>query len=170
MQAMNSDTTFETFTTAPEATKRLGERLAKFLKGGELLELTSDLGGGKTTLVKGLAAGLGFDGSVPSPTFTVSRVYPVRDGLELNHFDFYRLGASQPPGKLGADIVSSELAEVLRDPKAITVIEWAEHGAARLPARRIRVHITPGAGDNDRKIRISGPERLIKGLKHDFSN
>ncbi|HSX41327.1 MAG TPA: tRNA (adenosine(37)-N6)-threonylcarbamoyltransferase complex ATPase subunit type 1 TsaE [Candidatus Saccharimonadales bacterium] len=154
--------TFETSTIGSAATKDLGRRLARHLKGGEVVELVSDLGGGKTTLAKGLVAGLGYDGDVPSPTFTVSRVYPVRDGLEVHHFDFYRLGTH--------DIVSDQLTEVMGDPKAITVIEWAEHGAGQLPDGRISIDIVPGKQEDERLIKLSGPEKLIDELKHDIND
>ncbi|HSX48552.1 MAG TPA: tRNA (adenosine(37)-N6)-threonylcarbamoyltransferase complex ATPase subunit type 1 TsaE, partial [Candidatus Nanoarchaeia archaeon] len=97
----------------------MGERIGRALKGGQVIELVSDLGGGKTVLVKGMAQGLGYKGDVTSPTFTISRVYQVRPGLELHHFDFYRLGRG--------DIVAQELEEVINDSEVIVAIEWAEN-------------------------------------------
>jgi len=75
---------------SPEATEQLAEAIGRRLTGGEVIELVSDLGGGKTTFVRGLARGLGSADVVSSPTFTVSKVYKA-DKLELHHFDFYRL-------------------------------------------------------------------------------
>src|ERR1700694_1633997 len=84
---------------SPNATELIGERLATHLKGGVVIELMSDLGGGKTTFVRGLARGLGSPDHVSSPTFKLSNVYtipvsktPEWDRVErLYHYDFYRL-------------------------------------------------------------------------------
>lgn len=115
--------------------------------------LASDLGGGKTTFTKGLAAGLGSLDKVVSPTFTVSRVYKCRDGLYLHHFDFYRLNE---PG-----VVGHELAEVIGDPHAVTVIEWGDIVSGALPAERITITIErqPG-GENLRCLSVSSPPGL----------
>lgn len=99
-------------------TKQLGERIARVLSGGETLQLVGDVGAGKTTFVKGLAKGLSITDDVQSPSFTISRVYDARDGLQLAHYDFYRLS---DPG-----IIANELAEVVHDTTTVTVIEWAD--------------------------------------------
>lgn len=137
---------------------QLGEKLGRLLNGGESIELSSDLGGGKTTFVKGLARGLGYDGDVTSPTFTVSRVYRLPDGKELHHFDFYRLKPD--------DITAEELAEAAGQPDKIVVIEWAGHVGAKLPAERMTISFE-ATSEADRQIIFSGPERyqtIIKGL------
>lgn len=107
--------------------------MGKLLQGGEVIELASDLGGGKTTFVRGLAEGLGFSGRVTSPTFTVSRVYPLPGNRQLHHFDFYRL----PP----ADIVATELAEVAGDPAVISVIEWGDSLGGKIPKLAIKLEL-----------------------------
>ncbi len=140
---MNSDTIYTTVSTSSAATLKLGEQIGRLLKGGEIIELISDLGGGKTVLVKGIAAGLGYTGDVTSPTFTVSRVYKMPGGLELHHFDFYRLGAG--------DIVARELAEVLGDPNVIVAIEWAANAGNILPENRLRVDVKE-TGSEERVI------------------
>lgn len=137
----------------------LGERLARLLTGGEVIELSSDLGGGKTTLTKGLARGLGYTGDVVSPTFTISRVYQLPDGKELQHFDFYRLAPD--------DITAQELAEVAGQSDKIVVIEWAGQVGAKLPPDRLKVELT-ATSETQREITISGCERyksIIEGLK-----
>src|ERR1035437_7467729 len=107
--------TYATSTTSPAESAQLASRLATLLRGGEVIELASDLGGGKTTFVQGLAQALGFTGRVASPTFTLAQVYPLPNGLELHHYDLYRLGA--------AGIIGNELAEDMGQPKVITIIE-----------------------------------------------
>jgi tRNA threonylcarbamoyladenosine biosynthesis protein TsaE len=105
--------------------------------------LASDLGGGKTTLAKGLAAGLGCVENVSSPTFTVSREYKCARGLMLHHFDFYRLNE---PG-----VVTYELSEVIDDLSAVTVIEWADIVEDYLPAKRILIRLDRTADAEDHR-------------------
>lgn len=143
---MNTSKTYKTVSTSPAASLNLGEQIGAVLKGGEVIELASDLGGGKTVIVKGIAKGLGVQGEVASPTFTISRVYQARDGLELQHFDFYRIGST--------DIVADELREVVGEPKTIVAIEWAGNAGAALPASRIRIDIT-ATGELERDISIA---------------
>ena len=128
------------------ATQRLGEKIGRLLQGGTMIELVGDIGSGKTTLTQGIAKGMGFAGDVPSPTFTVSRVYPVRDGMRLHHFDWYRLE--------GQDMVTHEFAEATDDPSAVTVVEWAGNGQARLPEGRLRISLEPIA-DHEAKRSVT---------------
>ena len=76
-------------TNSPEETYALARRLAQQLKGGCTIALDGGLGAGKTVFVQGLAAGLGIEKPILSPTFTIVRQYNGR--LPLNHFDVYRL-------------------------------------------------------------------------------
>lgn len=108
-----------------------GERVGALLRGGECLELIGDVGAGKTTFTKGLGKGLEVHDDVQSPSFTISRIYEARDGLTLQHYDFYRLSE---PG-----VMSYELAESLAEPQAVTVIEWAETVGDVLPREHIRI-------------------------------
>jgi len=125
-----------------------------------MIELRSDIGGGKTTLVQGIAAGMGCKGEVSSPTFTLSRIYPAKNNLTLHHFDLYRLA--------GHDMVTDELEEAMRDPRSVVVVEWADHGELKLPSDRLQVTLTPGADPDVRHINIksSGARstRVVEGL------
>lgn len=112
-----------------EATVEIGKRIGGRLKGGEVIELVSDLGGGKTTLVRGIAEGFGASTPASSPSFTITNVYGSADGKQINHFDFYRL---QEPG-----IIREELAEILGRQNEIVIIEWAEVVSAILPTNRV---------------------------------
>lgn len=125
--------------------KSFGAKLSTFLKGGEVIELVGDVGAGKTTLAKGLAGGLGISEDVQSPSFTISRVYETSTGLQLAHYDFYRLNE--------AGIMASELHEMARDPRTITLIEWADVAHGVLPADRLTLIITP-TNEDARKIMI----------------
>lgn len=129
---MSTVETWQTNSTSSERTEQLAEALGKNLKGGEVIELISDLGGGKTTFTRGLARGAGSKDKVASPTFTISKVYQARK-LEIHHFDFYRL---QEPG-----IIADELAEVIAEPKAVVVVEWADVVQQVLPKKRLTIDI-----------------------------
>lgn len=113
----------------------LGQRIGSILKGGEIIELIGDVGSGKTTLVKGIASGLGVSDIVQSPSFTISRVYAARDNLSLSHYDFYRLN--------DAGIMTDELSETISDKKTVTVIEWSGVIEGILPKDRVSININP---------------------------
>jgi tRNA threonylcarbamoyladenosine biosynthesis protein TsaE len=152
--------TYAISTTGSEATQAVAQRLAPLLKGGEVIELVSDLGGGKTTFVQGLARGLGYSGEVTSPTFTLSQIYRLNSSLELHHYDLYRLGEG--------GIVGEELAEDMSDPAIITVIEWAGVVEHELPADRLRIEFTV-TGDTKRQLSFTahGPRsnQIIERLQ-----
>lgn len=117
---------------SPEDTEQLGEQIGKRLKGGELIELISDLGGGKTTFVRGLARGANSEDHVASPTFTVSKVYKAPK-FDIHHFDFYRLQE--------AGLMEHELQDLLDDPKIVVVVEWGEVVQHVLPPKRLAVEL-----------------------------
>ena len=141
----------------------MGARLGRLLKPPAVLELRSDLGGGKTTFARGLARGLGSKDTVTSPTFTLNQIYTAKGGVKISHHDFYRLNE--------AGIMSGELAESLDDDKTITVVEWADIARGVLPDDRLTVEFNPVADNTDeRTIKISYPakfEGAIKGLETD---
>ncbi|HTK39903.1 MAG TPA: tRNA (adenosine(37)-N6)-threonylcarbamoyltransferase complex ATPase subunit type 1 TsaE [Patescibacteria group bacterium] len=112
-----------------------GEKLGKALTGSEVIELVGDVGAGKTTLVKGLARGLGIDEDVQSPTFTISRIYQTGDDSKLAHYDFYRL---TEPG-----ILQLEIQESVADTSSIVVIEWGDIVEGVLPKDRLTIRIEP---------------------------
>lgn len=115
-----------------------------------MIELVSDLGGGKTTFVRGLARGAGSSDRVASPTFTISRVYEAGN-KDIHHFDFYRLGE--------AGLIGEELAEVLHDPHIVTVVEWADIVKDVLPRKRLTITINKTPTDG-RDITFRAPESL----------
>ncbi len=151
--------TYEITTIGPSETQALAARLAKLLRGGETIELASDLGGGKTTFVQGLARALSYNGRVTSPTFTLSNAYLGETGLEIHHYDLYRLAEG--------GIVGEELAEDVADPNVITVIEWAGVADAKLPPDRLVIQFTV-TGETERTLSLTaGGQRsseLIEGL------
>lgn len=135
-------------THSADETQALAKQIGKVLRGGELLEFVADVGGGKTTFVKGLAKGLDIDEVIQSPTFTISRIYKARNNLELHHFDFYRLTE--------AGIMAAELSESLMQPNAIVAIEWGEIVHQILPSNHITLKIT-SPNDNTRGLVFDAP-------------
>ena len=158
---MSTVATWQIDSSSSEDTSGLGERLGLNCKGGEVFLLSSDLGGGKTTFAQGLARGLGASEHVGSPTYTISRVYPCKNGLYLHHFDFYRLHE--------AGVVAHELSEVIDDPHAIVAIEWGDVVSDVLPARAVTLTLNRvPAADTHRHITISCPAGslyVLNGLK-----
>lgn len=139
--------------------KGFGAQIGALLHGGEMIELIGDVGAGKTTLTKGIAAGLAVDEDVQSPSFTISRVYEGRDSLRLFHYDFYRLQE--------AGIMHNELEETLRDSQSITLIEWADIIKGVLPIDRLSITIQSPTEHSRHLTLIAGGEvsrRLLEAL------
>lgn len=136
--------------TSLDESLALAARIGASLKGGEVIELISDLGGGKTAFVKGIAQGAGSKDVVSSPSFTLTNQYQAGDKT-IHHFDFYRL---TEPG-----ILKDEISEIISNRQNITIIEWADLVADTLPDERLRIKISV-SGDNSRKFDISSPESL----------
>ena len=125
--------------------RALGEEIASSLKAGDLVVLTGDLGAGKTTLVQGIAAGLGASGPVLSPTFVIARLY--RDGrVPLVHVDAYRLGSRVEVDDLDLDADVSE---------SVTVVEWGEGLVEGLSDHRLVIQITRSEDESDETRRVT---------------
>lgn len=133
--------TFDFRTKSPAETMFFARSLAEKLQPGMVLTLNGDLGAGKTTFTKGLAEGLGIKRNVNSPTFTIIKEYQGR--LPLYHMDVYRLEGSEE------DLGYDEYFEG----DGVTVIEWAERIADRLPSERLDLTIRR-TGENDRTITL----------------
>ena len=128
--------------------RKLGQTIGRQLHGGEVIELVGDIGAGKTTLTKGIAAGLGVDEEVQSPSFTISRTYQtMQPDVVLAHYDFYRL---TDPG-----VMADELSEVVNDAAVITIVEWAEIVDDILPEGHIRITIV-ATDESTRHVSVEG--------------
>lgn len=141
---------WQAVTNSQATTEDLAEKVGAKLRGGEVIELVSDLGGGKTAFVRGLGRGMGSADVVASPTFTISREYRAGDRT-LYHFDFYRL---HEPG-----IVAAELAEVAGDKHAVVAVEWSDIVQHVLPDKRLTVKVKV-TGDTSREFRFEYPSEL----------
>ena len=117
------------------ATINLGRLLAPALDAAGVIFLSGGLGAGKTTLCRGLLRGLGYDGAVKSPTFTIVEPYELERG-SVYHFDLYRLAHPDELDYLGAeDYFAAE---------ALCLIEWPERGAGflRMPDLELTLTVT----------------------------
>jgi tRNA threonylcarbamoyladenosine biosynthesis protein TsaE len=131
-------------TRSVEETRALGEQLGRdVLRPGDVVVLSGELGTGKTALAQGVGRGLGVEGPVVSPTFTLVREYEGR--IRLCHVDIYRLEWVQEIHELGIE-------EQLED--SVTLIEWGEVAASALPTERLEVRLTAGAGPDERIIEL----------------
>ena len=125
---------------------RLGETLAVALRPGDMICLWGPLGAGKSTLARGLVRALtNPDEEVPSPTFTLVQTYQGA-GLQVSHFDLYRLRRPEEVFELGLD-------EALDHGAA--VIEWPERLGQALPRDRLDVEIAPSGDGEARQVRIT---------------
>ncbi len=133
-----------TRTTSPGETREAGALFVAGLPPGAVAALHGELGSGKTTFVKGMAAGLGLKDQVSSPTFALIHEYgaPAR----LYHIDCYREHSLKRWQSLG-------LSEYF-DGQARTVVEWAEIIAPLLPDDAIHLYFMHEEKDNERLIEV----------------
>lgn len=122
-------------------TMKLGEKLSSCLPAGACLCMAGDLGAGKTTLVRGIASGLGIKDVVQSPTFNIMKIY-LKGSRPLIHIDAYRLA------DMNTDI---GLDEYIGYETGITVIEWPEFILNLIPKGSIQVTIK-NLGEEKRQI------------------
>ena len=136
----------EIYAETAQDTRDAGAALAPLLREGDAVALTGELGAGKTTLVQGLARGLGIDDQIVSPTFTLIREY--RGRLHLVHVDVYRLERVQDVIDLGLD---DELAD-----GAVLVVEWGDAVEALLPRDHLTIELTvPRTEEERRRVVLS---------------
>lgn len=126
---------------AADQTQAIASAVASVVVDGDLLVLVGDLGAGKTAFTQGFAAELDVTDPVTSPTFTLANRYEGR--LVVNHLDVYRIEAL-------AEAQDLALPELLDD--GVTLVEWGDVILPALPADRLDIRITFGAGDDDRVL------------------
>lgn len=124
--------TLDFFSRSPEQTRRVGIRLGKALRCGDVICLQGDLGAGKTTFVQGIAKGWGSLDEVSSPTFILVNLYRRADGAQLHHMDAYRLDSVPEAEELDLDSMLEQ---------GPLLIEWAERVRDLLPGERIWVEM-----------------------------
>ncbi len=147
--------------THAEETHEIGKVLAGQVGGGDIIALTADLGGGKTTLTQGICAGLHVCDYVTSPTFTLIQEY--QGVIPVVHFDFYRLHSVEEIENLGLDMYFN--------PQTLSIIEWAERGESLLPEETIHIRMrlvfeADVLQEQSRHIEIESPaDRPVKEME-----
>jgi tRNA threonylcarbamoyladenosine biosynthesis protein TsaE len=131
--------------TTPEEMFALGKQIGAQVKAGDLILLNGPLGAGKTLLVQGIGAALGFS-DVTSPTFVISRTHNGR--VPLIHVDVYRLLDGNRAAAFLDDLDLDSTAE-----GAVTVIEWGGQESARLSDERLEINID--RSDEIREVSIN---------------
>jgi tRNA threonylcarbamoyladenosine biosynthesis protein TsaE len=130
------------------ATEAAGARLASQLHPGMIVTLSGDLGAGKTTFVRGCLRGLGWQGAVKSPTYTLVEHYPF-SSIYFYHFDFYRFADPSEWDTAG-------LSDCFRD-DSVCVIEWPERAGPALPPPDLAITLAHPAD-----ARIGGRELTVR--------
>jgi tRNA threonylcarbamoyladenosine biosynthesis protein TsaE len=132
----------EIITRSAEETANWGRELAKRLTAPVLVLLAGDLGSGKTTLTKGIVAGLGVasEDEVTSPTFTLVHVYGKT--AQVYHADLYRIESFH-------DFLTLGLEDVFAKP-AIVILEWSERFPLHSPWPQVRIRLEHQGGDSRR--------------------
>ena len=139
----------EVITRNQAETEAVGAKLSAILTPGTTVALFGGLGAGKTAFVGGLARGMGITGPVTSPTYTIVNEYVSPSGLELFHFDMYRLSSSDELFDIGWDDYCAR--------RGVCAIEWSERVRDALPLDVIIVSIEKDDDCPDiRKIIIEG--------------
>lgn len=118
-------------TKSPEETKKLGKKLGKLTKPGDLLAFYGELGAGKTCFIQGISQGLKVKDYVTSPSFTIINEYKGK--IPIFHFDLFRLNHAE-------EILELNYMEYFYG-EGLTVIEWAEKIEAFLPQEHLKIDI-----------------------------
>ena len=129
-------------------TEEIAQRLAKTLKGTEIIAMFGGLGAGKTAFTRGLARGLGIEDGVSSPTFALVHEYEGK--FPIYHFDMYRINTFD-------DLYTTGFFDYMDN--GVMVIEWSENIENALPDNCIRVYIKV-ISENEREIEIEGAEDI----------
>ncbi len=137
-----------------EETFALGKKIGLQARPGDVYTLVGDLGVGKTVFTQGMAAGLGIEEPVNSPTFTIVQVYE-EGRLPFYHFDVYRIGDVEEMDEIGfEDYVYGE---------GVSLIEWSNLIEEILPDKKVEIIIEKDLekGFDYRKIMITGLEMAV---------
>ena len=134
-----------------EAMEALGRNLRHPENWRGVVWLQGDLGAGKTTLVRSLLRGLGYEGRVKSPTYTLVEPYEL-DDRTVYHLDLYRLDSAEELGSIGIEEIQAS--------GAVLIVEWGERLPAymRRGAIRIRLH---DAGEDSRRLEVLPDDQVV---------
>jgi tRNA threonylcarbamoyladenosine biosynthesis protein TsaE len=157
-------------TSTPGATRRLGERIGRLLRAGDVVLLSGELGAGKTVLAQGIGRGLGVEAPIKSSSFVLVNEYDGR--LRLYHADLYRLEDPQQVAELALEELASD---------GVLVVEWPERAPHELPPDHVFVRIAydgatgrtvaiEGSGERYRELQPrAGPARALREARRSAS-
>lgn len=134
---------WELVSRSPAETRAIGVTLGDLARPGDTFLLRGDLGAGKTTLVQGIAAGLGARARVTSPTFILVNEY--RGRLPLYHVDLYRLASAESVATIGL--------EDYLEGDGVAAIEWPERAMDLVPEEHLEITLEH-AGEERRRLRF----------------
>lgn len=156
------DKRFSISLKGPQATLDAAFKLGKRACARDVITLSGELGAGKTTFVRGLAAGAGVDADlVSSPSYTLINEYPNKSGPPIYHFDLYRLNAASDVDGLGYE----EYIEGM----GVCVIEWADVAPEIIPDERLAINMD-FIGDDARKMSLTAYGERYKTLLTQFES
>lgn len=138
-------------------TETLARQMAAYLKAGDVVCLTGDLGAGKTTFTQVLCKALGVEEPVTSPTFSLIQEY--QGSLPVYHFDAYRMNRPAELVELGGE-------EYLYG-TGVCVIEWADRVREYMPENSLWIRIQ-WAGQNQRRFCLESGGKSCPRLKELF--
>jgi tRNA threonylcarbamoyl adenosine modification protein YjeE len=146
----------------PADTEGLGAALASAFSAEQsaVVHLVGELGAGKTSLARALLRGLGVNGPIRSPTYTLLERYPLASGGEAAHLDLYRIIEPDELEYLALDELSASAR--------LWLVEWPQRGGGRLPAADLRIGLAL-AGDGRRAELVAltdAGQRWLRALDH----
>ena len=143
--------------TTASGMEQLGRTIGATLRAGDVVVLTGPLGAGKTTLTRGIGAGLGIRGPVQSPTFVLARTHPsLSGGAPLVHVDAYRLGSAVELDDLDIDVAGS-----------VVVVEWGGGMAEHLADHWWQIDLVRQTGGRGIDSACGDPSRAAAELDAD---
>jgi tRNA threonylcarbamoyladenosine biosynthesis protein TsaE len=147
---------FTAYLPDESATLALGAALARAVVPGLVIYLHGDLGAGKTALTRALLRATGYQGTVKSPTYTLSEPYRVQiDGEPVNviHYDLYRMSSPE-------EFLDAGFREDF-DGKNICIVEWPEKGEPVLPPPDVRVLLNVSGAGRTVELQALSPQGLL---------
>lgn len=161
MQTANPSLPLEITAQSARETQALGRALGQAIVQNLVIALSGPLGAGKTTFTQGIAAGLGIEGAVTSPTFTLINEYESQTvSAKLLHVDTYRLGdATHEAVGMGFAEIMDAVTEHQGGEMRVLVVEWAERIAPLLPPDHLSIWLDYGDSEEQRvlTLRAHGP-------------
>lgn len=137
----------EIISSSVEETLNVAADIGRRAGRGDIITLTGELGAGKTVFARGIAHGMGIEDDITSPTFSLMEVH--EGDIPLYHFDLYRIESPSELDELGF--------EEFWEGDGISIVEWPERAAGRLPSRVTAV-IIEYTGTESRRITVEYPD------------